>query len=260
MKQGGLYSLPLARYNNVETITMTVEEFKCNNCGEFKPADGFSYQKRKSGHLYRRLECKKCYSDKQRLRMQDPEHRDKVNARRRERQQDPTNKAKATASTKKWRDKKKQDPKYRDQVNAKKRESEKKRRQNPQYRSEYNAKQRERAKKRKDKNPFVVYALEFLTGKYKGWFYIGQTVNFPERLRNHKRKTSTISEIRTALKGRRGVSWNVEFLEEHQDKPTKTQAAKLESHWILKYIQDGKKLLNRQIPEEAVRVLFERET
>ena len=121
--------------------------------------------------------------------------------------------------------------------------------------------------------PFVVYAFEILTGDYAGWFYIGQSKSFPERFKTHQLGNSNLfPELTTALQGEEGVDWNVEFLEKRPqasvkhrfqndiglDELSKPEARELERQWILKYVKEGKKLLNGEIPKEAVRLLFER--
>ena len=113
-------------------------------------------------------------------------------------------------------------------------------------------------KQPKKNRPFVVYVFKILNGEYAGWFYIGQSRCFVSRFRDHKFGHNSLPELTTALQGTEDVDWSLEFLEEHLDKPCKAKAGELEAKWMLRYIQDGKKLLNRQIPEEALKALFKR--
>ena len=200
-------------------------QFECRVCGEVKPSESFPFRQIKN-RLYREHRCKGCINTRQKelykQRMQDPEYRERKNARKRNYAQ-------------------------------------RKRRENPEYRERQNTKMREKHRELVKGSPFVVYAFEILTGEYAGWFYIGQTVCFTRRLYNHKvghgHKTP---ELTAALDGIEGVDWSVEFLEERFDKPSTSEAAELERQWILKCIGEDKKLLNTLIPKEAVRLLFKK--
>ena len=206
-----------------EETAITTEQSKCRTCEEVKPVEAFAYSNKTEGRKL--TQCKECN-----------------NAYQRELYKKRT-----------------QDPEYYEREKARKREERRKKLANSEYRKEVLRKQREKHKRFINKSSFVVYAFKILTGDYAGWFYIGQTTCFSQRFSNHiQRHPDTFPELSAALQGEEGVNWNVEFLEEYLNKPSNSKALELEAKWILKYIGEGKKLLNTKISRKAIRLLFER--
>ena len=107
-------------------------------------------------------------------------------------------------------------------------------------------------------NPFVIYCFKILTGEYAGWFYIGQSHCFT-RIKSHKsQKAGSPLELTAALGGIEGVDWSVEFLEKSTKRLGIPEIQRLETYWISTYIERGEKLLNHNIPKEALKLLFTR--